>query len=140
MALNDNIPYTSGPVGYDPEQMAECRKCGRQNPPDRPACLYCGTHIQVKDATALRIDTRPFEAWESGFNIIWMGGEVPGVDAVRGAARILGVEEDLLQKLFAGGVSLPLARVRSEVEGDSLKQRLAEAGVGTAVISDKDLN
>jgi hypothetical protein len=61
------------------------------------------------------------------------------VDAVRGAAGIVGIEESLLQHAFAPGVSIPLARVRTEAEAESLKQRLAECGVETAVVSDAEL-
>jgi hypothetical protein len=136
---SDQLPYTSGPAGFEAGELIECSKCRRSNPPDRPACLYCGTPLPVKDAAALRIDTRPFEQWESGINVVWSGREVPGLDARRGAAGIVGIEESLLQNAFAPGVSIPLARVRTEAEAESLKQRLAEAGVEAAVVSDAGL-
>jgi len=133
----DEMRLTDGPTGFDREEMAACPKCGRANPPDRAGCIYCGAELPT-GSRELRIDSRPFEEWESGINLVLISAKESS-DA-GAAAKVLGWEADELRSAIESGVPLPLARVRTAAEAESISRRLGEAGFITRSVADTELD
>ena len=41
-------------LAFAPEEMVPCTGCGRANPPNRRACIYCAGEIELRDEDLAR--------------------------------------------------------------------------------------
>ena len=130
-------------IAYDSAEMIECEKCRRANPPNRLKCLYCGSELRFSDAQSenLRPVLRKLEAWEKGFNLIYIPDDSANIDApkIKEIHRMTRIETEALQKFFDAKKPLPLARAESEKEAEIVRQRFAEIGIETVRLSDEKL-
>ncbi len=133
-----NLPLRSEEPGFSPDQLIKCDACGKANAPNRVACLYCGTGIDGVSTTRTEIEFP--ENWESGYNIIL--GDARSADLAPAAdqiASMLGAETETINAVLAAGRGLPLARVKTESQAESISVKLSEFGIGSTIVADESL-
>jgi hypothetical protein len=137
-----NLPLQSEEIGFKTDEMVACGKCARRNPPNRLKCMYCGAALELSTAQTARIAPvlRKLENWESGFNLIYRPDDEP-VSRERSAeiAKLVGVENEKLQKILDARIPLPVVRAESLKEAEILQDRLRDLGLKTTVVSDERL-
>ena len=130
-----NMPIRTEEIGFSPEELKPCTKCGKQNAPDRAACLYCGNEFEGVVRTKLH--RRELENWEKGFNVVLVDVHGQNTDsAARDLASMLGTEPELFAEILRSGQMLPLARLESEAQAGRLLEKLAELDIGSRIIAD----
>ena len=135
-----DLPVTKDNPAFRLDEMIDCRKCLRTNPPTRLKCLYCGAELEFAETVSVKPNLRKMENWEKAFNLIFTGASGDLTDAdLSEAAKMTRLEKDFLQKIFNTREYLPLARAESKKEAEIVKTRLGEIGVETRVVSDEDL-
>lgn len=142
--LLKDIPVTAENITFKTEEMIVCRRCERKNPPTRLRCLYCNAELEFDAARSalLKPVLRKLEAWEKGFNLIYLpsGEEHLSERQQAEIARQTRLEKEVLQKISDAKTPLPLARAESVKEAEIIKQNLSEIGVKTSILSDQKLN
>ncbi len=138
-----DLPVQTENIAYSFDEMIACGKCNRANPPNRMKCLYCGAELEFSDAQTAIVKPvlRRLEAWEKGFNLIYMPADAAEIDEqkIKEIARMTRIETDVLEKFFEAKKPLPLARAGSEKEIEIVRQRFAEIGIKTVLLSDEKL-
>lgn len=138
-----DLPVQTENIAYASDEMIACGKCRRANPPNRLKCLYCGAALEFSDAQTefIKPVLRKLEAWEKGFNLIFLPGESSQIDQgkLKEISRMTRIETEILQKLFESKTPLPLARAESEKEAEIVRRRFEETGIETALLSDEKL-
>jgi hypothetical protein len=121
---------------FKSEEMIACSGCGRQNPPNRLACLYCGAELEGARTDVAKINFQQPESWEEGFSIVYAGkGSVDTAVAER-AAEILPLEIEQLTRITSIGAPAPVAYLKSLREADILASRLADIDLAVAITGD----
>ena len=117
-----------------------CERCGRPNPPNRRACIYCGEGLPIPAERLGDItpNFRKLETWERGFNLIWRE-QTAEVKTPR-AAEFLSIESDHLAEILHAGPGLPVARVATATEAEVLMHSLEGAGLRCSLVPDEDLD
>jgi hypothetical protein len=135
----DQLVLTEEKIGFEPDQLIQCSKCGRNNPPNRLECIYCATGLAVPEAVraTIRIDDKRLEVWENGFNIICVSATT-GADLTKTAAAA-GVGESFLRNILDNALPLPIRRMGSQAEADLVIERLMEGGIESRLIRDEEL-
>ncbi len=125
-------------LGFDASEMAVCPVCGRDNPPTRAACIYCAAELPVRPGreAGVRLNLRPLEPWEHGFNLI---STADAGHAANALVRELSMDPEDAGLLAGAGVPLPLARVESETVAAVLAERLEGHGLDCTIIADAEL-
>jgi hypothetical protein len=143
MPLLDVGPLTpTEPQAFAREQMVQCEKCKRLNPPTRVNCLYCGHPFSFDDKIAkLQKPTlRPLEKWEQGFNNIFLPAQLNQAPAkIDEVASLLKLGQQDARRIIEAGTPLPLARAASHDEALLIDRRLNDYGIRTLILSDADL-
>ncbi|MGI9036425.1 MAG: zinc finger Ran-binding domain-containing protein [Pyrinomonadaceae bacterium] len=136
-----NLPLQSGGEGFSLEEMTICPKCERKNAPTRIKCLYCGAEkLPVTETAAPKQLSRKLEAWEKGFNVIFLpDGKISDEKNFAEIAKMLRLETQDLREIFAAQKTLPLARAESESEAEIIVKNLTERGLHAAILSDEKL-
>ena len=139
-----NLPVQAENPAFASDEMIECDRCARSNPPTRSHCLYCGAELEIPGAQSkfLKINMRPLEAWEKGFNLIFSPASEDFDDAqIERAASLLKLETQSLRRILESKKSLPLARVETQNDAEIVQKKLLEtASLDAKIISDEDLN
>ena len=134
-----DMPIRSEEIGFAPDELTRCAGCGKPNAPNRSACLYCGAEL-TGSAKGNKLDLRPLEIWENGFNVVAMSAAVDDLERVaRAISPITSTEAATIVSMLSSGRSLPIARVESEYLAAVLSEKLADLGVETRTISDAAL-
>lgn len=137
------MPVQSENPAFNPEEMIECARCARMNPPTRLKCLYCGAELKIsaEQSRFIKPNLRKLENWEKGVNVIYIPTERGAADhlPVAEIARLLKIEIEFFQKFLTAAKKLPLACAESRAEAEIMQQRLKELSVETVVVSDEDL-
>lgn len=125
-------------IAYSPDRLIACAGCGRQNPPNRLNCLYCGRELTITAADLADTDPviRDLEAWESGFNLVLRSAAGA---ATEGFAKVVPGSSIDLGSIIGSNLPLPIARVESQKLADVLVEKLDRIGMRCSVISDADL-
>jgi len=137
-----DLPVRAEEIGYKSEEMVSCGNCSRSNPPNRLKCMYCGGQLELSAAQSAVIAPvlRKLENWESGFNLIYLPkGETVSAETSAQIAKLVGLEKEVLQKIFETKKALPVVRAETAKEAEILQNRLKEAGLETSVIGDESL-
>ena len=133
------LPIRSEEIGFAPEAMVVCEKCGRSSAPNRETCMYCGDSLAGRTAE-VKLNIRQPESWENGFNVVVLKSDVDNTEpAARTIASLLKTEIEAVRAILASGKQLPIARVGSEVEAELFVKKLAGFGIETTVVSDETL-
>ena len=148
------------PRAFAPGQMNVCEACGRQSPPTRVSCLYCGARLPTPAVGEdLRLPAlRPLEEWERGLNVVLVGavgaGDLENTavedsvgsravglsdEALAEAASLLQIEPEDLRGFLSARVPLPLARTAEAEEAALLEQKLGVAGLWVETVADEEL-
>lgn len=139
-----NLPLQTENRAFAPAEMVTCGGCARANPPNRESCLYCGARLEIGDAQSnfLRSISPPLEAWEKGFNVIFSHApENPDDAQIERIAALLKFETATLRGIIESQKPLPLARVATEIEAETVRKNLRDtANLETKIVSDEDLN
>jgi hypothetical protein len=126
-------------IAFDLDELLACSNCGKQNPPNRSSCLYCAAALELPAGheAAVRLNLRPLEAWENGYNIVY----VPPADnpGHAGIAYYLKYEPDLVAQMLDAAHPFPLARIESRSDADMAVKSLKGLGLKTSVVRDIDL-
>ncbi len=142
--LLKDLPVQTENIAYGFDEMIVCGKCGRNNPPNRLKCLYCGAELEFSDEQNgfLKPVLRKLEAWEKGFNLIYLPKDLREIDEqkIKEISRITRTEREVLKKIFGAKKKLPLARAESQKEAEIVRQRFGEIGIETIILSDEKLN
>ena len=138
-----DLPVQTENLAFAQEEMILCAKCSRTNPPNRLNCFYCGAELEITEQQSRYLKPhlgRKLEAWEKGFNLIYLPQEQVFDNAnASEIAKMLNLESESLQKTLGAKELLPLARLESEREAEIIQKRLRELGVETFVLSDEAL-
>lgn len=138
-----DLPVQAENIAYDFDEMIECGRCKRASPPNRLKCLYCGAQLEFSDAQSglVKPVLRKLEAWEKGFNLIYLPDETTAVEDhhTKEIGRMTRIETETLQKIFEARKPLPLARAETEKEAEIVRQRFDENGIKTVILSDEKL-
>jgi hypothetical protein len=141
--LGDDLPVSSEPQGFPPEEMVPCEECLRANPPTRVTCIYCAAPFPFSEKTAnlQKPSLRPLEKWEQGYNCILlpMSRDDLADESLMEAGNLLKLTADQLKRITAAGTLLPLARAAAFDESSLVCHRLKALGIRTLVVPDKDL-
>lgn len=137
------LPLQSENIGFRAEEMLQCAKCARTNPPTRRKCFYCGAELEISapQSQFLKPNVRTFDSWEKAFNLI-LSSTVTDFDEAQTAeiAAGLKIEKELLRKIIESGKSLPVARVESEKEAEIGRSFLRQFGIDSIILSDETMN
>ncbi|MGI9054511.1 MAG: hypothetical protein ACR2F2_01780 [Pyrinomonadaceae bacterium] len=138
-----DLPVQTENIAYGFDEMIACGKCQRNNPPNRLKCLYCGAELEFSDEQSglIKPVLRKLEAWEKGFNLIYMPNDLVEINAqkIKEISRMTRLEKEVLEKFFDAKKPLPLARAESEKEAEIVCRRFDEIGVETIILSDEQL-
>lgn len=137
-----DLPLQSENAAFKPDELATCDKCARTNPPTRLKCLYCGAALAISEAQSkfLKPTLRKLEAWEKGFNLIFLpDSNIINESGFEEIASLLQTEKEWLQKTIRSKKPLPIARLETEKEAELTRQRLDKLRIKTKILSDDDL-
>ena len=138
------------PRAFAPSPMRACAACGRQSPPTRMSCLYCGALLPAPAGgeDLRRPALRALEDWERGLNVVLVRDGTPGdaaapaelgEEALAEAATLVRIEAGELRHFLSARVPLPLARTADAEEAVLLGRRLGALGLRVGVVADKEL-
>lgn len=126
-------------IGFGPDEMIACAKCGKSNPPNRASCLYCANPIASSrlQESSLKLNLRRLENWENGYNLVI----VPPGNACDAAAvaRYFRYEPELTAQMLQAESPFPIARLESEDEAVIAEKYLSGLGLGVRIVSDVTL-
>lgn len=121
-------------IAFREEELVPCPKCGRKGAPDRVACLYCSAALGTKPIVGSRLRIQKVEPWEKGQNVVVLSSS----GDVRTLSSLFSLDIPAIEKIFQSGAPFPVARVGSVGEAEAVVRALP--GVGTIIVSDKDLD
>ncbi|CAN5254562.1 hypothetical protein BH20ACI2_BH20ACI2_02880 [soil metagenome] len=129
-------------LAFDPQQMVKCLSCNRNNPPNRLACLYCGSVLNGAPLATENIKPglRKPDVWEAGFNLISAPPSNLDTVNVAGAAKILSLELAVLESILSTPLPLPVGRYQSESDAAAVRKMLAGLGVQAVIVGDQALS
>jgi len=138
----NEMMLTSEEIGFNTDELLACEKCSRTNPPNRLKCMYCGAPLELNDEQAASVmpNLRKLENWENGFNLIYLAKEKEKVlEESTKISKILGLETEVLEKIFEMEKSLPVGRAETKQDAEILHNRLQDSGCETMIVSDESL-
>lgn len=137
--LCKDLPIQTESLAFETEQLIECEKCQRQNPPNRLNCLYCGAELDISEQhnEFIKPFERKLEIWEKGFNLIRLSNS--GETDFAKAAGFTNLETEDLEEICKADKKLPLARFESEKAARIVQENLRKTSVETLLLSDENL-
>ena len=138
----NNEQFQTEEIAFKPEELIPCKNCARTNPPTRLNCFYCGAELELSAEQTAKIAPvlRKLENWENGFNLIYLpDGENINDETTGQIAKFIGLETEILQKIFDANKPLPIARTESLKEAEIIKNRLKEANLSSSIVTDEKL-
>ena len=129
----DGIAVRSEKLEFDASEMRACAKCGRPNPPNRAACIYCGAGLAV-DGVSAEPKLQEVEPWEKAFNIVLVGQRHASDDL-----KSCPVDAQILRRATDFDSPTPLGRAASGEAAEAVRAKLEDLGFDITVLSDEDL-
>ena len=128
-------------IAFSPDELTACKGCGRQNPPNRSKCLYCGSELEIATADLAQIKPiiRPLESWERGFNVILTNKT--GGTAISNVkiASLISQDASDVESILKAETPIPLARLESSEDAEIMGAGLAALGLICKTVSDEDI-
>jgi hypothetical protein len=140
--LKNFEPQSSELKGFAAEQMLNCEKCNRANPPTRTVCLYCGADLPVMETASTHIPKlKRLEDWEIGYNIILLSNQPTEItkNDLYAVANSLNLKVEDLQKIVELKQSLPIARAGNPNEAALVEKGLKQLGIDAVIVSDYEM-
>lgn len=136
----DGVRTRDETVGFSPEEMITCGSCGKRNPPNRVACLYCAAVLDVPENVRGNLKFRKLESWEKGYNIVIIpdGTTSPEI-ASAVIADLFSVEDVLISGIFQRGRPFPAARLESDNYAQFVTADLVSRGIKSTTVPDSEL-
>lgn len=133
-----DLPVTSENIGFKPEEMNACPRCGKSNPPTRPNCFYCSADLEtaVEGSDAGQLSSRVLENWEKGFNVVYLPVSTAVQQDISGVARFLSMDIDTLEKVIGPKSIIPIARLESPEEAAAVAEYLSRRGIECTITGD----
>ena len=128
-------------IAFSPDELNACNACGRQNPPNRTKCMYCGDELEIatEDLTQIKPIIRPMESWERGFNVI-LTGTTAGADiSIVKIASLISRDAADVESILTADAPIPLARLETSRDAEIMIGALAVLGLSCKIFSDEDL-
>lgn len=126
-------------IAFRPSELVKCL-CGRTNPPNRSACVYCGKALAIADLSAVKLSLKQPEPWERAWNVIYLPNLNDPRPNIAMLSGIVGIDAERLNLLLDTGVPMPLARVPGEAEGAAVVKKLSGLGLDCQIVGDSDLD
>jgi hypothetical protein len=127
-------------IAFRRSELIRCDACGRENPPNRPACVYCGKALETVDLLRVKTSLRPAEEWENGWNVILLPNAHDPRPNVAVISSVVGVDPESLNSILEANCPMPLARLAVEAEAASISARLSTVGLDSRIVSDSELD
>lgn len=125
----------SVPIAFAADALSACGKCGRDNPPDRASCIYCGAELTIREEflSQAKVAANELEPDEIGWNIV---ANLRDVAASKAAKELesLGFPFEDAERFTSSDSVIPIARFASEQTAQLASQRLT--GFETAILTD----
>lgn len=139
MWLLKDLPVTSENIGFRPEEMNGCSKCGKSNPPTRPKCFYCSADllIDAAETQSANINSRVLENREKGFNLVYLPESSTEKSDISAIARLLSIEVDFIRQIIEAKSIIPLVRLESPHE--TAIENLSSYGMKCCMVADEVL-
>lgn len=136
---NDHIPgqqIQAIPIAFAVDELSACKKCGRDNAPNRTACIYCGAKLTIRDEflSRAKVAVNDLEADALGWNIVARCRDIASADALT-ELESLGFPTADIRGLQDSATVVPIARFGSEQTGELAQKRLS--GIPTVIVSDE---
>lgn len=131
------------PIAYEAGEMVVCKNCGRKSPPNRIDCIYCAARLDIagRDSETIRLNLRPLESWEKGFNVICLSSPAGLSNAdLSSISRLVEKDVEGVRAILNAANPFPLARVESDEAAVIIEARLRELDIECRTISDETLN
>lgn len=128
--------------GFGENEKIICPKCGRQIPPTRESCLYCGAVIEIPDDLQrfVRPAKQDLEDWEKGWSVCVAPFEDEiSAENERFLTSALRLEPEILSNLLKSRTFLPLMRAADERNAQIAVERLRENGIESHIVADETL-
>ncbi len=128
-------------IAFAAAELTSCSACGRQNPPTRAKCLYCGRELEIQAEVLIGMESliRPMESWERGFNVIFQKKKAGSNLSFRDIASLISQSTEDIENLIASDAIVPVARVESIKDAEALALRLEALGMICRIVSDDAL-
>ena len=128
-------------IGFAVGEMIACGQCGRSNAPNRAACIYCASPLDIPAGTAAagRLNLRRPETWESGWSIIILPMENVTAEKIAELAAMFSIENESFAGLLEKRITLPVIRVGSEEDARLAASKLEAAGTAYRLLTDESL-
>lgn len=105
--------------------------------------MYCGEPLPMTaDVAGLQIPLlKHVEEWESGYSVVLapLDQDAPTTRQITRLAEIAHIEESDALNIYSARVSLPVVRVGTAAEAETVTRLLGDADLGTTVVSDQSL-
>jgi hypothetical protein len=135
----DGVPVQSEKIAFGADEMVACTRCSKRNPPNRTSCLYCAQPIDLPEdrKRGAKLNLRPLENWEKGFNIIFVPPAAnPDTAEI---SRFLSIDPDILRRMIDVRSPFPIARLESGSDAAIAVERLQSLGLNSIVVTDETL-
>jgi hypothetical protein len=138
------IDQESRPKSFAADELINCDKCARANPPTRLACLYCGAAL----ATAAQLEVSPLADSEDrtassgdGFYVVLIPRETDQIDeaAVSQLALLLQVKTTELQNALSAGGALPLRLAKSAEDANRFTVNIQSLGLQVVTVAENQM-
>jgi len=124
------------PIAFATDELSACGKCGRDNAPNRTACIYCGAELTIRDEyiSRAKVAANDLDADELGWNIVARVGGFRSGDSHK-ELESLGVLAADIVGLGDSDTVVPIARFATEQAAALAQKRLSS--FPTALVSDE---
>lgn len=127
-------------IAFRPSELVRCTACNRTNPPNRPACVYCGKALDATDRSTAKLTLRQPETWESGWNVILFPNLNDPRPNIAALAAIIGGDAERLNLLVDAAAPLPITRLAVETQAAAVVKKLSGLGLDCRIVSDTELD
>lgn len=129
----------SVPIAFAADELSACGKCGRDNAPNRMACIYCGAELTIREEflSQAKVAANDLEADALGWNIVARAADVANADSDKELESLSFLVEDI-RSIGISNTLIPIARFATKQAAELAQKRLATFPI--ALVSDEILD
>lgn len=127
------------PIAFAADELSACGKCGRDNAPNRMACIYCGAELAIREEflAQAKVAANDLDADTLGWNIVARAGDIANADSDKELESLGFLAEDI-RDIGNSDALIPIARFATEQAAELAQKRLF--AFPTALVSDEILD